>query len=130
MHVHALFLPYLILLLFYRSVNWNYCVLDEGHVIKNTKHRYEPILPIPPTGLVKAISVCLTTTVSSSPALNWLHFAIFGSLSRVTDSEHINPQINNSFATGSAHKHQVNTIQHFTHLNAITLNRLKWTCNG
>jgi len=22
---------------FYRSVNWNYCILDEGHVIKNTK---------------------------------------------------------------------------------------------
>jgi len=22
---------------FYRSVSWNYCILDEGHIIKNTK---------------------------------------------------------------------------------------------
>ena len=21
----------------YRSINWNYCILDEGHIIKNTK---------------------------------------------------------------------------------------------
>ena len=76
MHVHALSLPYLILLLFYRSVNWNYCVLDEGHVIKNTKHRYEPILPIPPTGLVKAIPIRLITTVSSSPASSVLYLGM------------------------------------------------------
>ena len=35
--------------IFYRSVNWNYCILDEGHIIKNTKTKvqYDPsFMPI------------------------------------------------------------------------------------
>ncbi len=37
-------LLYLYCLLLSRTIHWNYCVLDEGHIIKNTKTQVRHLL--------------------------------------------------------------------------------------
>ena len=38
-----------------RSINWNYCILDEGHIIKNTKTK---VLSYGPDAFIVAPSTC------------------------------------------------------------------------